>query len=1111
MVQLGHAFPISCMDKHPIKSWIATGAPDNQIKIWDYNLRKLVTTLKGHSDGIKLLKFMPGTEQYILSASAEDQRMILWEINSGKQIQVYKHEYSFWPEGLGFTASDANGKPGKYFYAGHQFGIEKWETMTGKLVEKLDMDSLIHDGKYHWVHNFTYATDLNCSFFNDGPTVYMFDHTLGVLSTYFIAKSGVHEIDYNPVQKIIALACSDNFYVVDLNTKKELYYLEKTGNGYEHTISLSDNGELLFLNETNQFSHIINWKMKKDLIWFNGHAFNDAVFVENGEYAILTGNKGYPAMYNVNTLELRPFFAIDNGIKALAFFNNDHYILKAGNENNVRIFDLQSADYIGALEGHTGLVWYATSSKSGRYLVTSSADQTIKVWDPATYKCITTVKSPYPIADLYSGDLSSVAFKKVLITDDDKYIISYLQGNGATGKKNGYVWKWEIATGKLVDEFQNDVKRLAMNAWFSVSDIAINPVKDEMIVCSYENLILIKTSNFKIIKKDFDKDHDWFSDVEYSKDGKLLCVNYNQGSLDFWDAEKYIKIKGNLRMPPTYIFSMEFNQDGTLLAAAGGFDDNRVFIVDTKTFEIVKKMEGHDSWVMSVKWNKEGTKLFSGGQDSKLILWNIDSAYPEVTLVNNANTEDYVFYNKKGNYKITRSGFKNVAFSSGTSLFPFEQFDIKFNRPDLILKSLGSENTELIDLYRKAYEKRLKSLGLKESEMIQSFYMPQLSSSSIPYNVSDKEVKIRVTASDTVYKLKSMNIRVNEIPLLGKTGLELGGKSIQSFEKEFTIPLNSGKNRIEVSCINEQGAESLRQVYDVTTTYEFPKPNLYIIAVSVSNYKDPNWNLKYATKDGKDIAQLFSKGFYKSYNGRSNENYFNTLNGGVLFDTAATRDRFMQVKKLLAGSKPNDQIVVFFSGHGLLDKKYDFYYATYDCDFNHPESKGLSFADIEEVLDAAPARNKLLFIDACHSGEVDKEAIEISKDTNAIAGARNGVVSYHTKGSELLDKNSKLSFSNSFNLMKEIFAGSEIGTGTVIISAAAGDSYALESDLWSNGIFTYAILEGIKNGAADADQNKEIIVTELKNYLIKEVYRQTNGRQKPTCRKENLEYDFRVK
>lgn len=1112
VVQLGHTFGITCIDKHPTKSWIATGAGDNQIKIWDYNLRKLILTIKAHNDGVKFLKFMPGSDQYLLSVSDEDQTIVLWDLATAKKIQTYTHENSFWPEGLGFTGTDANGKPGAYFYAGHQFGIEKWETNTGKLIFRWNADSLINDGKHHWIHCYEYSDELKSSFFAEGNDVYQLQHETGKFEKIFSSASNITSLKFNNTQKIIALGCADDFYIVDIKNRNALFTLHKVGNYYKHTVSLSDDGNLLFLNQEPQFSNIIRWKENKDLIWFKGSKNEVAVFVDHETYAIIAGSKGYPAMFNIQTFESRPFYAIDNGIKSLALFQNDRYLLKAGNESSVRIFDLQTADYVGALEGHTGMVNYATASKSGKLLATASSDQTIKIWDANTYQCIATFKSPYPINDLFSGDISSVAFKKVVITDDDQYIISFLQGNGALGKKNGYVWKWNLATGTVVAEYQIKDKPLAKNTYFSVNEVNLNPVKDEMIVTSYERLAILRTSDFKVINKNLDPTNRSFSEAIYSNDGKLICVNYNQGILDFFNAETGVKIKDHLRMPPTYIFSMAFNKEGTLLAAGGGFDDNRVFLIDTKTFEIVKSMEGHVSWVKSVKWSTDGKKLYSGGEDSKLILWNIDSNRPEVTLVNNAGTEDYVFYNHEGNYKITRSGFKNVTFRVGLSLFPFEQFDIRFNRPDLILQSLKSEQSELIDLYKRAYEKRLKSLGLQENKMHGSFYLPQISSSTLPYTVSNKEVKISINASDSIYKLKSLNIKINEIPLMGKDGIALSSLNTQSYNQEYTIPLTSGKNHIEVSCINEEGTESMRQVYDVTTTFAFPKPDLYIIVVSVSNYKDANWNLKYATKDGRDIARLFSKGFPVNYQDNKNENYFNKLYGNILLDTIAVRDRFMAMKDVLKNSKPNDQIIVFFSGHGLLDSKYDFYYATFDCDFNHPETKGISFSDIEAVLDAAPARNKLLFVDACHSGEVDKESLEVSNDTIRSSNTSAGITTYHTKGSELLDANNhRLSFSSSFNLMKEVFAGSERGTGTVIISAAAGDSYALESDLWNNGIFTYAIIEGIKNGSADVDHNQEISVTELKNFLIKEVTKKTQGRQKPTCRKENLEYDFRVK
>ena len=96
----------------------------------------------------------------------------------------------------------------------------------------------------------------------------------------------------------------------------------------------------------------------------------------------------------------------------------------------------------------------------------------------------------------------------------------------------------------------------------------------------------------------------------------------------------------------------------------------------------------------------------------------------------------------------------------------------------------------------------------------------------------------------------------------------------------------------------------------------------------------------------------------------------------------------------------------------------------------------------------------------------------------------------------------------SFELMQELFSNLSKGSGAVVISAAAGDSYALESDEWQNGIFTYSILAGLKSGKADQNGDGNITVTELKAFVGREVERLTAGEQKPTSRRENLEFDF---
>ncbi len=69
--------------------------------------------------------------------------------------------------------------------------------------------------------------------------------------------------------------------------------------------------------------------------------------------------------------------------------------------------------------------------------------------------------------------------------------------------------------------------------------------------------------------------------------------------------------------------------------------------------------------------------------------------------------------------------------------------------------------------------------------------------------------------------------------------------------------------------------------------------------------------------------------------------------------------------------------------------------------------------------------------------------------------------------------------------MQELFTNLNRGSGAVVISAAAGDSYAMESDEWQNGVFTYSILQGLQSGDADANDNGEITVLSCETMLAR--------------------------
>lgn len=181
----------------------------------------------------------------------------------------------------------------------------------------------------------------------------------------------------------------------------------------------------------------------------------------------------------------------------------------------------------------------------------------------------------------------------------------------------------------------------------------------------------------------------------------------------------------------------------------------------------------------------------------------------------------------------------------------------------------------------------------------------------------------------------------------------------------------------------------------------------------------------------------------------------------------------------------------------MLSSDFDYYLSTYNVNFNKPEENGLPYDALQDLMDNIPARKKLLLIDACHSGEVDKEDLvaldSVSSSLKLIKGLK-------PVG---LKKDNKLGLHNSFELMQNLFINVGKSTGATVISAAAGTEFALERNDLRNGVFTYSILEAMK-------KNKTMTVSGLKKYVSERVFELTNGLQQPTARNENISVDWDI-
>jgi TPR repeat protein len=466
-------------------------------------------------------------------------------------------------------------------------------------------------------------------------------------------------------------------------------------------------------------------------------------------------------------------------------------------------------------------------------------------------------------------------------------------------------------------------------------------------------------------------------------------------------------------------------------------------------------------------------------------------------------------------YYMTKGGEKLVAISlpsdqktdgllnprAGLTAFPSDQFSLRLNRPDIVLDKLGAPQ-EAINIAKELRVKRLKRMGVTEDMLQPDFHLPVISFvSDVPLNTDLDALPLNILAKDTKYKLERLHVYVNNVPINGRNGESLRGLDVQELSKKLSINLAAGSNKIQVSVVNSAGAESLYATAVVTCSSVRPKPVLYIIALGVSEYANSDWNLRYASKDAKDIvARIHDKA----------GNSYREVKSLCLTDREVTKNAIGAIREMLSKTTIDDTVVMFVAGHGLLDSKYDYYFGTSDIDFDNPSEKGIAFEEFDDLLAEMPCLRKSLLIDTCHAGELDEdEKKALATSQTAPSGQLIAMHPVGARGMSVKPIEGARGKSEWYDRLQGLFVDLRRGSGSTILSSSAGAEYALESNEQQNGLFTYAVLEAL-DGTKDADANKDgsVQMSELGEYVKKRVAGLTNNKQTPNTRRVNLEGDF---
>ncbi len=359
----------------------------------------------------------------------------------------------------------------------------------------------------------------------------------------------------------------------------------------------------------------------------------------------------------------------------------------------------------------------------------------------------------------------------------------------------------------------------------------------------------------------------------------------------------------------------------------------------------------------------------------------------------------------------------------------------------------------------------------------------------IPPIAESANLPVHFETSDPSADLCSYSILINGIPLYGQHGKSLPLKNKNKVEAN--LALSEGFNKIQLFCSNSSGIQSMKQTLYVNYLPRSSKVKrqVFFLGIGMDEFADSSQNLKYSTKDVRDLCFRFK------------ERYKDSLIVDTLFNKNVSVKNVQALKNKLLKSQVNDIIILVYSGHGLLNQQLDYFLSTYNIDFSNPAKEGLPYDIFENLLDSIPARKKMLLIDACHSGEVDKET---SRYITQKAAKMKLIGGKGADGVITISSGTHTGLYNSFQIMQELFVNIGQSTGASVIAAAGGTQLALEGvNNLPNGIFTYCILEAMKSFPS-------MTTVDFKKLIVKKVEEITEGLQRPTLRNESVGVNWRI-
>lgn len=1029
VLQRGHSQGVTCAAFAPDGTWVASGAADNTILIWQLPSGRQLRTLSGHRGPIRSVAISVNGE--LLASGSNDRTIKIWNVDKGTDTLTLSghtgsiNSLAFSPNGQ-WLASGGSDKT-----------VRIWNLTTGKQIESLNDHPAAVD-----VVAFSHNGESLAS--SAGKEVQVWDvKKWQDPRTFKRHSAAVTAITFSNDGNAIASASADGVVLVWKRVSDREQFAVKENASTVPALAFGPDGSLFIARSNGGIESLdANTGQRKSAITGDNNTSGAVFAAFSSNAATLAFGIGERKLNLRSTTTgalTGTLQSHSTSINAVAFSGDGQWFTAAANDSSIRLWQLATGRELPRMLGHTGYVTTLVFSPNGELIASGSRSGEIKVWD------VSTGQLAFALPTQEKG-INIVAFNP-----DGKSLAT------AGMDHNVSIWDLESKQVRLLTGHSDEVTSL----------VYIESGK-KLVSAGRDKSVKVWNCNTGAAVSSFDNLDTEVNALAVSPDGKLLAAANGDNTVRLWTIGNPVPIK-TFTGHAGQVLTVMFNPNSSVLASAG--DDHNVLLWDVQSGKLRSQLNTNSDSIASVAFSKDGSFIVCGSDDGSVTVWDSAAAALKATLVSIPNSDDWIVTTPDGLFDGSPESWNLMLWRFEASTFnvlPVESFFNEFYYPGVLGDIFGNKDPKAPeDIAQK--DRRQPRVNLK------------ISNASDTCTTRNIEVEIEVSGAppDANHRAQSgaRDLRLFRNGLLVKTW---SGDVLQQSNQQTLrtmIQIVAGENRISAYAFNTDNIKSLDAVATVNGADSLKRQGAAnLLVIGVERYENPQFNLKYSVADATEMgAQLR---FEQERLGR-----YNPVVTIPLTDAQATKKNILTAITRLAGNKteplspeapkilstinpaqPEDAVVIYFSGHGTAvgDR---FYLIPHDLGYKGNRDKldaaawktilahSISDEELVEALKPIDAGQLLVVIDACNSGQ----ALESDEK-------RRGPM--NTRG----------------------LAQLAYEKGIYVLTASQNLEVAFEADALKHSYLAYALLEdGLKKRAADENHDGSIFLKEWFDYANERV------------------------